>query len=293
MPELPEVQTIRDGLIRRIVGKAIKSVEVRVPKLFEGNLNDVIGMRVVAVSSRGKLLVIELSNNYVLTVHLKMTGQLVWQEASCEGESAENCATFIGGHPQKLYLETLPHKHTHIIFSFNDGSHLYFNDLRKFGRVTVMPKADLDLLSFIVRLGPEPLSSLFTLAYLERQLAKKSSSNIKTFLLDQSNIAGLGNIYADEALFEAEIMPDRKCGSITDDEKKKLHQAVISVLKKAIEHGGSTARDYINVEGQVGTFLNVANVYRRTGLPCKKCKGVVERMKIGGRSSHFCRICQK
>jgi len=237
MPELPEVETIRRGLEDHIVGLTLTDIEVRAPKIFIGEPEEIIGEDITSVERQGKLLIFRLSGSKLMTIHLKMTGQLIWKPAMLvdrdpafeeldplidnavmpysEEEVEEDDEVVMGGHPEKSYLQPLPHKHTHAIFQFSDGSRMYFNDLRKFGRITVLEAEDLPKTSFLERLGPEPLQSGFTAQYLVEQLAQRPRQPIKTFLLDQSNIAGLGNIYADESLFRAAILPDRLTGSLT------------------------------------------------------------------------------
>jgi formamidopyrimidine-DNA glycosylase len=293
MPELPEVETIRKGLESRIVGLFISSIEVRVDKLFQGDPDQLRGSLIEGVKRQGKLLIILLDQDLVLTIHLKMTGQLIWQAAVQLTNSTSEPEQVVGGHPQEAYLQPLPHKHTHIIFSLSDGSKLYFNDLRKFGKVTLLNKAELQNNNFLRKLGPEPLSANFNFDYLISRLRQKKRQMIKSFLLDQENIAGLGNIYADESLFRAAILPDRLAGSLTQGEVRNLFEAIQETIELAILHGGSTARDYLNAVGEKGTFLQIANVYQRTGQVCNRCGGKVERKKIGGRSSHYCPNCQR
>jgi formamidopyrimidine-DNA glycosylase len=314
MPELPEVETIRRGLDERLPGLKIAEVEVRVPKMFIGRPEDVLDRTVIGLERQGKLLIIRLEAGLLITVHLKMTGQLIWQpartladavpdeeerdNATASFDSAEEdddqAETVMGGHPEKSYLQPLPHRHTHVIFTFDDGSHLYFNDLRKFGRVTVLLEEELPQTAFIEKLGPEPLQAGFTREYLAEQLKKRGRAVIKSFLLDQRNIAGLGNIYADESLFRAAILPDRLAGDLKPGELSNLYEAIQETLELAILHGGSSSHDYVNAVGEKGTFMGVANVYHRTGELCSRChEGLIQRKKIGGRSSHYCPVCQR
>lgn len=294
MPELPEVETIRRGLEARIVDRTVSDVEVRVPKLFEGDPLQLVDRTVIGLERFGKLLVIQFDAEVVLTVHLKMTGQLVWRQEQLDGDLLNLEEAVVGGHPQAAYLAELPHKHTHVIISFTDGSKLYFNDLRKFGRMTVVPVSELEGVSFIQRLGPEPLEREFTREYLKAQLAKRPKMVVKSFLLDQSNIAGLGNIYADESLFRAAIKPTRLAGSLAGGEVSNLYDAIQETLELAIMYGGSSDRDYVDAVGEKGTFLKIANVYHRTGQDCNRCsEGVITRVVVGGRSTHFCPACQR
>ncbi|MEI6478115.1 MAG: bifunctional DNA-formamidopyrimidine glycosylase/DNA-(apurinic or apyrimidinic site) lyase [bacterium] len=310
MPELPEVETIRKGLESRLLEKSIVAVEVRAPKLFVGNPEDVYDLPIAGIARQGKLLAFRFQGDSVLTIHLKMTGQLIWKPAEKQVEveddvdnaelefeasddDDEDDGAVVGGHPEKAYLEPLPHKHTHVILRFDDGSTLYFNDLRKFGRLQVLPAHTLSDLPFLQSLGPEPLEGGFTRDYLAERLNKHPKQPIKSFLLDQTNIAGLGNIYADESLFRAAILPDRLTGSLKSGEVRNLFDAIQETLEVALRHGGSSSRDYVNAVGEKGTFLKVANVYHRQGQLCNRCLvGTIERKKIGGRSSHFCPKCQ-
>jgi len=284
MPELPEVETIRRGLQKYLPGSVIKGVDIRLPKALHGDDKKLIGRTVREIRRHGKLLVFLLDNGLVFTVHLKMTGQLLWQG---KGESV------MGGHPSAGYLRPLPHEHTRIVMEFENGSRLFFNDLRTFGRLSVLTEEAFAEQPFVATLGPEPLESVFTLEYLSARLKKKPKVAIKTFLLDQTNIAGIGNIYADESCFRAAILPMRLVGSLNPAEIKTLYSSIKETLELAISHGGSSERDYINAIGEKGTYLKVANVYHRTGLPCSRCKkGIIERVKQNGRSTHFCPVCQ-
>jgi formamidopyrimidine-DNA glycosylase len=286
MPELPEVETIRRGLEPHVVGKVFAQVSLSTPKQFIGNPSTLVGVGVTAAKRRGKLLIFELSDGRFLTIHLKMTGQLLWKGS--EGEAV------MGGHPSETYISSLPNKHTRMVFSFSDGSILYFNDLRKFGFAELMGLDEFRANRFLERLGPEPLESNFSATYLQERLTKSKSAHIKSFLLDQAHIAGIGNIYADESLFRSGIHPERRAGSLTPDEVLLLTEAIRETLQLALHHGGSSEKDYVNAIGEKGTYLKVANVYRKTGMPCPRCPGhEIKRIKIGGRSTHFCSNCQK
>ena len=311
MPELPEVETIRRGLEDKIVGLVIEDVEVRAPKIFQGDPILITNKEILALERYGKLLVFRLSESQVMTIHLKMTGQLIWKRSidseiddlsyvdnaelpdSAE-EDEENDDVVVGGHPEAAYLQPLPHKHTHVIFSFSDGSKLYFNDLRKFGRVVQMPEDELREVAFLQKLGPEPLEKDFTKVYLAERLKKQPNVAIKALLLDQAVVAGLGNIYVDESLFRAAILPDRAAASLKPGEISNLHEAIQETLELALLHGGSSSKDYLNAVGERGTYLDIAQVYHRTGQLCNRClTGLIQRKKIAGRSSHYCAICQR
>lgn len=284
MPELPEVETIRRGLAAALPGKTITKTDVRLAKILQGDPASLAGVTIQAVQRRGKLLLIELVDGRTLAIHLKMTGQLLFKDAAG--------GLVMGGHPAQSYLDQLPNKHTRVVFHFSDGSLLYFNDLRTFGYVQIMTAEELREYRFLATLGPEPFSPDFSVAYLRHQLAQ-SRVAIKSFLLDQVKIAGLGNIYADESLFRAGIHPTRQATSLTPKEVSQLVAAIQQTLTVALEHGGSSERDYLNAIGEKGTYLHVAQVYHRTGQPCPRCPGhSIQRIKVGGRSTHFCSNCQ-
>ncbi len=315
MPELPEVETVKRGLERTIVGKTIASVELRNPGQFRDGRQYIdrflVGARVESVERRGKIILVQLSNQWVLVIHLKMTGQLVLSQIANRKSQIEK-EGFIGGHPEKAYEAPLPHKHTHVVIHFTDGSTLYFNDLRKFGWMRLLrsnsqrrmkneerrterrAKDDPSLEDFLesLRHGPEPFSDEFTVDYLWRE-AKKRAIPIKTFLLDQTVVAGVGNIYADEALFESKIRPTRKSKSLTRAESERLHQAIKHVLQLGIDYGGTTLNAYVNVEGTAGKMRERLLVYGREDQPCSACATPIKRIKIGQRSSHYCPTCQR
>ena len=310
MPELPEVETIRRGLEGRLIDRSILEIDILAPKLFEGKSEYILSVPLLRIDRQGKLLVMYFEGGYVLTIHLKMTGQLLWKpgpKPEVEEEIIDNATasfesdddeeddddSIMGGHPEKSYLDPLPHKHTHVIIRFDDGSTLYFNDLRKFGRMKVLSMEELEGVTFLQTLGPEPFSPEFSAPYLDERLKKRPKQPIKSFLLDQTNIAGLGNIYADESLFRASILPDRITGSLTEGEIANLYNAIEETVGLALQYGGSSSRDYVNAVGEKGTFLKIANVYHRQGEDCNRCDtGVIVRKKIGGRSSHYCPVCQ-
>ena len=302
MPELPEVETVRRGLERTVVGKTIQSVEIVVAKIFPVSwalIDEVfIGATVVAADRRAKVLLLTLSTGWTLAIHLKMTGQLVVQEPPVLSGRRVLGTGFVAGHPEKAYQAALPHKHTHIIIQFTDGTTLFFNDLRKFGWMKLLAPTPasgaMSIGEFLqsLRLGPEPFDSAFTPAYLE-QAATSRRVPIKTFLLDQSVVAGVGNIYADEALFRAHILPTRPAQSLTVAELRALHTSVIEILRLGIEHGGTTLNTYVDIEGSPGKMRDHLLVYGREGTPCSVCGSAIERMKIGARSSRYCPVCQR
>jgi formamidopyrimidine-DNA glycosylase len=271
MPELPEVETIKRQLNRRIKGKKIKTVEVRLPRFVKYPLEKfkkiVSGAKITNVSRRAKLLLIELSNGHSLIIHLKLTGQLIFNDQ--------------------------PTKHTHLIYYFTDGSQLIHNDLRQFGFVKVILTKELADFLAEEKFGPEPLNREFTLDLFKQLLNKRRGSKIKPLLMDQSFLAGIGNLYSDEILFLARVLPTRKVSTLKTAKIEKIYQAIKKILSLAVSRRGASADTYVDTEGKEGNYLPLIKVYRREGQPCYICGTKIKRLKIGGRSAHFCPKCQK
>jgi formamidopyrimidine-DNA glycosylase len=288
MPELPEVETIRAGLNKLIIHKKIKSVSHDWPKSFPNAINDVdqflINSDIVRVSRRAKVLILDLSSGYSLIIHLKMTGQLVFRSHD---------ASFGAGHPNDSLIGKLPDKSTRVEITFTDASKLYFNDQRKFGWMKLVPTNTIDSIDFFKKLGPEPLEVGFTPLVLKDRLIRRKNSNIKAALLDQSVIAGIGNIYADESLWGAKIHPLTLVKDVSDLKIKQLHKEIIYVLKLSIEKGGSSDKNYINAEGKKGSYLTFARVFRREGMPCPRCGHTIIKTRVAGRGTHLCPFEQR
>lgn len=288
MPELPEVETVKSGLKKLLIGKQLSSIENDWPKSFPNSKADVdkfaIKARVVNVRRRAKVLLIDLDSKYSFVIHLKMTGQMVYR-------SKQN--NFGAGHPNDSLVGKLPDKSTRVNIEFSDGSHLFFNDQRKFGWMRLMPTAMIKELDFFKKVGPEPLSSSFTAAVLAERLNRRSRSGIKAVLLDQSVIAGIGNIYADESLWGAKIHPLTTVCDIPKNKIKTLHNEIQFVLKLAIEKGGSTDKNYVDAEGKKGSYMDFARVFRREGLSCPRCATTILKIRAAGRGTHLCPKCQK
>lgn len=277
MPELPEVETIKRQLESQLIGLSFKSVEVLSAKSFQGEESKILNTPIIDIDRRGKHIIVKFEKGYGLLIHLKMTGQLVIKEDKDGQEDKEE--------KRKEYPR--------IKFQLSDGRELWFNDLRKFGWIKVLTKSQVDELEDQLALGPEPLDKGFTKEYLTSRINKYPNRTIKQFLLDQTNIAGIGNIYADEALYLAMIKPTRKAGDLATGEIGNLFETIQEVLELSIQLGGSSARDYVQTDGSLGTFLSRANVYQKTGYLCSRCnEGKVVREKIAGRSAHFCPVCQ-
>lgn len=288
MPELPEVETVRRGLDGLIVGRVIRSVAVRdSPKSFPNAQHDVdqfmVGTEIVAVRRRAKVLLIDLASQYTLVIHLKMTGQLVYR-----GEQV-----FGAGHPNDSLIGELPDASTRVMIEFMDNSWLYFNDQRKFGWIKLFPTVEVPEIDFMQKVGPEPLEADFTPEQFAARFARRARTSIKAALLDQTVVAGVGNIYADESLWGAKLSPKRLVVDVTPAEFATLYTELRSVMNLAIEKGGSTDKNYVNAEGKRGSYMDFARVFRREGLACPRCGTTIEKMKWAGRGTHFCPVCQR
>lgn len=285
MPELPEVETIKRGLEKRIVGRIIKRVEVLNLKSVQFDSRKVEGKKILKIWRRAKMLGIDLSENLSLLCHLKMTGQLVFVERGGE--------RIMGGHPTENMVGKMPNRDTRSIFYFSDGSTLYFNDQIKFGWIKLIETSNLDRQAELSKLGPEPLSENFTWMVLKDVLIRRKKTPVKVALMDQSLIAGIGNIYASEALFLAKIDPRRAVGSLSDGEFRGLEKGIKKSLEESIKLGGSTIRNYVDAGGRGGEYIASANVYGKEGQLCKECKGKITRTTQAGRGTFFCPNCQK
>lgn len=286
MPELPEVETVVRGLNKYLPGQKIKNIKrIRAKSISFASgitLNKLKGLKILNLTRRGKGIIINLSKEISLLIHLKMTGQLIYI-----GKSKRINL----GHPTKDFSEPMPSKHTRIIFELTKGT-LYFNDQRLFGWIKALYTKDLYKDSFIKQLGMEPLSKDFNAEFLWQIIIKKPKSPIKSIILDQSNIAGIGNIYANEALFIAGIHPARPGKKIKKGEIKKLISAIKMILIKGIKYSGTSIVNYKTPEGSPGQMQKHLKVYNRAGLPCFKCKTLIKKIKTAGRGTYFCPKCQ-
>jgi formamidopyrimidine-DNA glycosylase len=289
MPELPEVETIRRGLAKTIVGLTVTDVEALHPKSLQTapELIDehVIGHQIEGLDRRAKVLIMQLSGGYSLLFHLKMTGQMV-----LVGKGGDR---YVGGHPTKSMADELPDKSTKVIFRLSDGSILYFNDQRIFGWIKLVPNEEILRDALIARLGPEPLTEAFELKPFAAILARRARSPIKAVILDQSTVAGVGNIYADEALHLAKIHPATLSGQLTATQVKRLYEAIKTIITLGVEHGGTSFTHYVNALGGKGDYLQHARVFRRQGLTCPVCGTVIIKTRVAGRGTHLCPTCQK
>lgn len=274
MPELPEVETVRKTLLALVKGKTIEHVTVSWPKMIKHPLNVetfcemLVGQTIQDVGRRGKFLKI-FFQDYVLLSHLRMEGRY-------------------GLYDKKDNLEP----HTHVVFSFTDGTELRYKDVRKFGTMHLFPIGEEEKQLPLCELGPEPVEKELTPSYFKQKLAS-TNRKIKPLLLDQSVLVGLGNIYVDEALFRSGIHPERLAKHLTIEEMERLREQIILTLEQAVEQGGSTIRSYVNSQGKIGLFQLQLFVYGRANEPCKKCGNNIQKIVVGGRGTHFCENCQK
>lgn len=287
MPELPEVETVRRGLSSLIIGKVVKAETHETEKGFPNTPADVQSFLLTAtitdVRRRAKVLMIDLSTGYSLLIHLKMTGQLVFV-----GETR-----FGAGHPNDSLVNALPDKSTRVTLTFTDGSQLFFNDQRKFGWVRLLPTVEIPNIDFMQKVGPEPLSKEFTAKEFMQRFKRRAKTNIKATLLDQTVVAGVGNIYADESLWGAKLHPKRLVGSVSEQEFTSLYHELRDVMNLAVEKGGSSNHTYVNAEGKKGSYMDFARVFRREGLACPRCGTTIEKLRVAGRGTHICPHCQQ
>lgn len=325
MPELPEVETVRRGLERLVVGKKIVAVTHDTPKSFPNTPSDVeqflISSTIVAVRRRAKVLLIDLDTDYTLVTHLKMTGQLVYVQKKLptgpvsasaptfekskilsKAGAAPRAATRIiekgemrwgAGHPNDSLVNDLPDKSTRVQLTFEDGSMVFFNDQRKFGWMKLYPTLEVPNIDFMQKVGPEPLEASFTAAAFIPRIRRRSGTTIKAAILDQTVLAGVGNIYADESLWAAQIHPATRVANVTNEQLAQLLAEIKAVMNLSIELGGSSNHTYRDAEGRKGSYMQFANVFRREGLACPRHPDVlIEKIRVAGRGTHICPVCQ-
>lgn len=290
MPELPEVQTIVNELSKDIKGEVIKDVWAGKKKLirnisftkFKETIKD---KKIIDIRRRAKYIIIELSNNYILLVHLKMTGHFLLGKWKIENDKA---IPIIKG-PIK---DDKYNQYVHIIFYLDNKKELGFSDLRQFGKIELYTKEEFKNIKEVNSLGVEPLTSEFTLDYLKK-IVRSKKTNIKTLLLDQKKIAGIGNIYASEILFLAKVNPLRSTETLTDKEIKEIYNAINIILNKALKLLGTSISDYRRVSGEKGDYQNHTLVYGKKGKKCPDCDGTIKYVKIAQRGTFYCPLCQK
>jgi formamidopyrimidine-DNA glycosylase len=289
MPELPEVETTVRDLKKKILQRIFFEVWTDAKKMikkpkFEDFKKELIGKEILDVKRRGKNILFFLSSGKILLIHQKLTGHLlfgIWKKeggiwkSKIKGPLAED--------PMNRFL--------HLIFFFKDGWQLALSDLRKFAKVEILTKEELE--KEMEKLGPEPLDKDFTFEKFKERILRKKNGKIKQVLMDQEVIAGIGNIYSDEILWRAKIHPFKKVGKLSEEELKRIYKAMKEILPKAIEVGGESISDYRRPSGEKGGFDLLRKVYRREGEKCFRCGAKIKRVKLGQRSAHFCPVCQK
>ncbi len=309
MPELPEVENLRLGLERYIINQKILKIEVSKPKLVSGKstkrtpskkkveefIHGLKNEKFLAIERRAKNLIFKLSHDKIILVHLKMTGQFAYSpfEASAKkGKPQKKKESMVGGHPIEISETTLPNKHTHIIFHLDKGT-LYYNDTRMFGYVLYYKnQKEFDKENHFKDLGIEPLAKEFNIKYFTQSL-KNKKAKIKSVLLSQDIVTGVGNIYADESLFEAGILPTRNANTLKENEIEKLHKAIKRIISKAVKVGGSSVATYRLIDSSRGNYAREHKVYGKDGENCFICKTKLEKTLIGSRTTIYCKKCQK
>lgn len=296
MPELPEIETVKIQLEKVLVGQAIVQIEKLHLKSLHGDQQKIIEKKVIGIRRFGKMLVIDVEGSLSLAIHFKMSGQLILiKRGKGKGESVKKDEInnrIVGGHPTEDWVNKLPSAHTRVVFYFESGYVLYFNDQRIFGWVKILTQKELDELPFIQKLGKE-IWKLSDKEFYELFHNKKRA--IKVLLMDQALLSGVGNIYANDALWEAKIHPKTRASDLTQGQAKSLRVGLIKVLDEGIKYGGATAADakYMNLHGMGGTYQNHFRTYDQNGKPCKRCKTIIEKVVLGGRGTYFCPKCQK
>ena len=288
MPELPEVEVVKKSLEKTIYDLTIKNIEIRNKflryKIDEKLMKKMINSKVISVSRRSKYIFINLSNNYTIMIHLGMTGKIIILDA-------DNYK-----HKTSFYYKLADNNpiHDHLKFKFNKKIFLIYNDVRKFGFIKIFKTKELPLSSHLKKLGPEPFSNQFNIDYFKKNI-KKRKIFIKDLLMNQKFLAGLGNIYVNEALYLSKVNPKTRANSISTKRIQSLVINIKKVLKKAIYEGGSSIKNFNDTRGKKGNFQQFFNVYGRHGKSCTRsnCKGSIERIRISNRSTFFCKICQK
>lgn len=285
MPELPEVEAARRGIAEQLVGKRVIGHELIRPGLVVAapglSLDHLTGSELLAARRYGKYLVLDFEP-FSVVIHLKLAGQIVARGAGIPG--------FAAGHPVPAYDAELPHKSTHLRIDFEaDGpAHLYLTDIRHFARVWLVPHDEMDDFLADLKLGPDLLDESFSLDVLRERLARRRLGRIKPILLDQSFIAGLGNIYVDESLWQARIHPERTAASLTDDEIERLYRGIVQTMAHALPTGGARIL-HTTAQTEVGEF---PFVHAREGLPCPRCQTTIVKTRVNNRGTYLCPACQ-
>lgn len=288
MPELPEVETIVRELRRPLIGAKIRAVDIRLLKIVKAPAaafrRRLIGTSVTGVDRRAKLILLRLQSGWTVVIHLKMSGQLIWRPGFGR--------LVVGGHPIPGGIEGLPNRYSHVIIRTDRGT-LFFNDQRQFGFVKIVASSALAAWLQALGYGPEPLEPEFTEATFLALLRRHAKKRIKPTLLDQTVIAGIGNIYADESCHYARIRPQRKIQTLRIDERRRLYRGIRHVMRLSIRHRGTSADAYRRANGEKGGMMPFLRVYGRAGLVCRRGRGTIVRTVLAGRGTHWCPTCQR
>jgi formamidopyrimidine-DNA glycosylase len=307
MPELPEVETIVNELSIRLKNRTIKSVVINTPKMVhvgpktvsnirvasQKSVNQFIsllqGQKITSVKRRAKLLIFNFSSPLSMLVHLKMTGQFIYEDKK---QRAQTGGKYRMLNKLNAPFIDLPGNHTHVIFNFTDGSTLYFNDVRRFGYLKVVSHSEISQVKELNEYGPEPLEKSFTFKVFKDALEKRPKGKIKQVIMDNKVVVGIGNIYSDEILFHAKVRPTRTVSTLSEKELANIYKWIKPVLLKGIATKGSSVGDFVRTDGSWGTMGKYHFVYGRKGQKCKKCSSIIESVKLGGRTGSFCPSCQ-
>jgi formamidopyrimidine-DNA glycosylase len=281
VPELPEVESIRLQLERFLIGHEILSIEVKNRRIFPDNEKEILGAKFIKARRFGKVTVLDLDNKLSLMIHVKMTGQVIYRGPNLKNPL--NSPKISGG---------LPGPHTHVIFTLDKGGMLYYNDFRRFGWIRIVKTSEVEKTGLVGKMGPEPFVGL-TFDYFKNVLSKTKRA-IKVVIMDQAKIAGVGNIYANDALYLSKIHPSRPANSLIDTEQKSLYDAIHEVLKVGMKYGGSSENSFVTPDGGEGSYQRHTLVYGKQNQICLNCKKTkIVKIMIGSRGTYLCPNCQK
>lgn len=287
MPELPEVETLRRGLEKYVVGHTIKNVEILHPGVLQGDSKTILNSKIIRARRIGKGLILDLSNNFSLGIHVKLTGQLIYRDEETKDIPVS-----------KIKVKTIPNAFTHVIFELDKNAKLYYNDQRRFGWIKILPTQSILDLPFFKNMGPEPFANKIGSGQADltlptfQEILRAKSTKIKPLLMDQEVIGGIGNIYANDALFRAKINPTRSAKSLTEPEMEALYNSILAVMEKSFEEGGASELSFVNILGQEGNYQRHSLVYGKDGQRCPRDNGIIKRISLGGRGTFFCEKCQ-
>lgn len=282
MPELPEVESIRKQLDKFLKNHTIQSIEVKNHKIFQGDEKQLFGVKFIKARRFGKVTVLDFDNNKSLMIHVKMTGQLIYRGPNLSSPPPLS-PKVTGG---------IPGSHTHAIFDLDKGGALFYNDFRRFGWLKIVDTKEVETTGLVGKMGPEPFAGLTLEKFV--QIISKTKRAIKVVLMDQERIGGVGNIYANDALFLSKINPKKAANSLDEKETDHLYKAIHKVLEKGMEYGGSSENSFVTPDGGEGEYQMHTLVYGKQGTVCTHCKkSKIKKIMLGGRGTYFCPNCQK